>query len=148
MTTGKCPRRSPSSSSDGCHYERRGLGNAEDLNLWEEMTASDQHGYLLDPVASKINWSHAIRQKDGKAIPKPPLPLDFAARAGSDPGELLASASCFLDKKYEWTIPAGGFADAKFGRYTTVASPYREWNTASYLRKADRELSDLQSARP
>jgi hypothetical protein len=118
------------------------LGRPDALRLWFEATLADTEGYLLNTRASRnINWSQKIELRDGTTIPSPPLPINFAKKLQSDFGELVAKATCVLDKPTDWNATPQPMIAASLGRFSLVAPSYRQWNTASYLSKAERELT-------
>jgi hypothetical protein len=123
------------------------LGRPDALRLWFEETLADKEGDLLNTKASTIEWSQRIALKDGTTIPSPPLPTDFAKTLQTDFNQLIANARCVLDKPTEWTVVPQPTVPARFGRFSTVAPPYRAWNSASYLSKAERELMLIDRVR-
>ena len=118
-----------------------------DMHLWWEIILADPQNYLLDPAASKIDWTPTLTALDGQpALTAPLLPKDVQ-RLGNLKDTLLASASYRMGSTQHVSLHPEAFVRRQTAHFYTDLPPYRDWNTRAYLAKAERELKFIVRAR-
>ena len=123
------------------------LGRPDAVHLWWEITLADTQNYLLDTVASKLDWAPALATPDGRPVVAAPLLPADVQRLGNLKDTLVASAAFRMETARAVSAHPEVFVSRQSARCFTQVPPYHDWNTRAYLAKAELELKMIALAR-
>ncbi|HEY2253915.1 MAG TPA: hypothetical protein VGH74_22725 [Planctomycetaceae bacterium] len=110
-------------------------------HLWWDIALADSQDDLLDVAGSKLDWKSKLTTRGGEPVKTKPLSGDDIRSLGNVTETLLASATFRMESEQTVSVYPEAFVSHKTPHCSTRAPPYHDWNTRTYLTKAEREIN-------